>query len=181
MTLLLSPDTDNIKTVYPGEDTDKADYLVRFENLEGWLGGAAAPCEIYLGKILAKKPKQQSLFWQLTGENMSTTDEDKANMTLIEVAIAINIEGELRGPNTSGEAGHHLQACSRPAGNLCVIVPVFVNNKIIEPKTQLLVLGKPVKTEQEVKGHKRPIVSINSVVKDWENQMAQANKKSKSA
>ena len=180
MTLLLSPDTDNIKTVFPGEDIDKADYLVRFENLKGWLGGAA-PCEIYLGKPLAKKPRQQSLFWQLTGGTMSTTDEDKANMTLIEVAIAINIEGELRGPNTSGEAGHHLQACSRPAGNLCVIVPVFVNNKIIEPKTELLVLVNTVKTEQEVKGHKRPRVSINSVVKDWDNQMAQANKKNKSA
>jgi hypothetical protein len=180
MTLLLPPDTDNIKTVYPGEDIDKADYKVRFEGLEGWLGGAA-PCEIYLGKILAKKPKQQSLFWQLTGENMSTTDEDKANMTLIEVAIAINVGGELRGANTSGEAGHHLQECSRPAGDLCVIVPVFVNNKIIEPKTQLLVLVNTVKTEQEVKGHKRMRVSINSVVKDWDNQMAQANKKNKSA
>ena len=56
-----------------------------------------------------------------------------------------------------------------------------INNKIIEPKTQLLVLGKPVKTELEVKAHKRPRVSINSVVKDWGNPMAQANKKNKSA
>ena len=56
-----------------------------------------------------------------------------------------------------------------------------INNKIIEPKTQLLVLVNTVKTEQEVKGHKRMRVSINSVVKDWDNQMAQANKKNKSA
>ena len=97
MTLLLSPDTDNIKTVFPGDDIDKADYKVRFEGLEKWLG-AAAPCEIYLGKLSEKeRHKKQSLFWQLTGDNMYTPDADTANMTWMEVAIRINIAGELRG------------------------------------------------------------------------------------
>ena len=179
MTLLLSPDTDNIKTVYPGDDIDKADYKVRFEGLERWLG-AAAPCEIYLGKLSEKeRHKKQSLFWQLTGENMSTTDADKANMTLIEIAITINVGGELRGTNTSGDAGHHLQECSRPAGDLCVIVPVLVNNKTIEPKSQLLVLSTHVTTATET-GAKRSRAQISNV-RIWENQMAQANKKNKSA
>ena len=179
MTLLLSPDTDNIKTVFPGDDIDKADYKVRFEGLERWLG-AAAPCEIYLGKLSEKeRHKKQSLFWQLTGENMSTTDADKANMTLLEIAITIHVGGELRGTNTSGDAGHHLQECSRPAGDLCVIVPVLVNNKIIEAKTQLLVLSTQVTTDTET-GKKRPR-ALTSNVKIWEAQMAQANKKNKSA
>jgi hypothetical protein len=179
MTLLLSPDTDNIKTVFPGDDIDKADYKVRFEGLERWLGGAA-PCEIYLGKLSEKGGrKKQSLFWQLTGENKCTTDADKANMTLLEIAISINVGGELRGTNTSGDAGHHLQECSRPAGDLCVIVPVLVNNKIIEAKTQLLVLSTQVTTDTET-GKKRPRDHISNV-KVWEAQMAQANKKNKSA
>ena len=179
MTLLLSPETDNIKTLYPEYDIDKADYKVRFEGLEQWLG-APAPCDIYLGMISTKeRNKQQSLFWQLTGDSMSTTDADQANMTLMEIAIQINIGGELRGPNTSGDVGHHLQECSRPAGDLCVIVPVLVNNKTIEKKTQLLVFSKQVKTATET-GNKRERTSISNV-KDWENQMAQAKKKSKSA
>ena len=79
--MLLSPDTDIIKKVFPDDTKDASDVKVKFEGLEEFLGGPA-PCEIYLGRVQDRhKPKKQVLFWQLTGDNMTSPDADKANLT----------------------------------------------------------------------------------------------------
>ena len=177
--MLLSPDTDNIKKVYPGDEYDKTDFKVRFEGLGEFLGGPA-PCEIHLGRV-SQSTKKQVLFWQLTGDDIYTSDEDKANMTFLEVVVRINITGELRGPNVSSEAGYQLNVSSRPTGEVAVIFPVLVNNKAIYPKSELLVFkakaAESTETDNKSK-HKRTAVQISNV-KNWDKQMAQIQKKAK--
>ena len=163
MRMLLSPDTDTIKKVYPGEDINKNDVKVRFEGLTEFMGGPA-PCDIYLGRVAGPRHKKQVLFWQLTGDKMFTPDEDKANMMETEVAIRIHISGELLGSKSSGEDGGHLNNSVRPKGEVTIIFPVLVNHKCIEPQTQLLV-HKDVAKEpgQTQAGSKRNIVEISNV------------------
>ena len=45
--LLLSPDTDDIKKIFPGEKSEENDIKVKLEGLEEFRGGPA-PCEILL-------------------------------------------------------------------------------------------------------------------------------------
>ena len=95
--LLLPPDTDEVKKVYPGDDIDKSDLLVKFKGLEDYLG-FPAPCDIYLGRVSEKRQsKAQVLFWQLTGDQSATHEEDKANMGWMEVAVRISVSSEIRG------------------------------------------------------------------------------------
>ena len=104
MSLLLSPDTDHIKKIYPGEPKDANDIKVKFEGLEEFLG-VPVPCEIYLGRVEDKqKPKEQVLYWQLTGDNMTSTDVDKANLTWMDVGVRVSIQSELR-PRGGGSRG----------------------------------------------------------------------------
>ena len=95
LTMLLPPDTDNIKKVFPDERSDENDIKAEFEGLEAFLGGPA-PCEMYLGRV-ETRAKKQVLFWQLTGANMTTSDEDEANMAWMNVAVRMSVGGELRG------------------------------------------------------------------------------------
>ena len=100
--LLLPPDTDNIKKIMHGEPHDEADIKLEFEGLDEFLG-CPAPCDIYLGRVEDKlKPKKQVLFWQLTGDNMTSPDEDKANLAWMDVKVRINSAGELQGGSGTG-------------------------------------------------------------------------------
>ena len=179
MRMLLSPDTDNIKKVYPGDDIDKNDVKVRFEGLEEFMGGPA-PCDIYLGRVLeTHRHKKQVLFWQLTGDKMYTPDEDKANMTEMEVAIRINISGELLGAKSSGDDGYHLNNSVRPKGDVTIIFPVLVNHKAIERKCPLLVFkAKAADSDGTETSKKRTAVPI-SQLKNWDKQIGQIQKKAK--
>ena len=179
MTMLLSPDTDNIKQIYPGEQQDENDIKVKFEGLEEFLGGPA-PCDIYLGRVEEQmRHKKQVLFWQLTGDNMTSPDEDKANMTWMDVAVRISVTGELRGSGASGEDGYHLNHSTRPTGSVAVIFPVLVNNMSIAKKTQLMVFKEKAKESKETEtSNKRPATQISNVQR-WDKQIVQIKKKVK--
>ena len=177
--LLLSPDTDNIKKVFPGDPHDENDIKVKFEGLDDFLGGPA-PCDIYLGRVEDKhRHKKQVLFWQLTGDKMYTPDEDKANMTEMEVAIRIHISGELLGAKSSGGDGYHLNNSVRPKGDVTIIFPVLVNHKAIERKCPLLVFkAKAADSDGTETSKKRTAVPI-SQLKNWDKQIGQIQKKAK--
>ena len=176
---LLPPDTDNIKKIMHGEPHDEADIKLEFEGLDEFLG-CPAPCDIYLGRVEDKlKPKKQVLFWQLTGDNMTSPDEDKANMTEMEVAIRINISGELLGAKSSGDDGYHLNNSVRPKGDVTIIFPVLVNHKAIERKCPLLVFkAKAADSDGTETSKKRTAVPI-SQLKNWDKQIGQIQKKAK--
>ena len=176
---LLPPDTDNIKKIMHGEPHDEADIKLEFEGLDEFLG-CPAPCDIYLGRVEDKQtPKKQVLFWQLTGDNMTSPDEDKANMTWMDVAVRISVGGELRGGAGAGDDCYHLNHSTRPTGSVAVVFPVLVNNKSIDRKTQLLVHKDIAKEpEQTQTGYKRSCVEISNV-KKWDQQMILRHKKAK--
>ena len=175
--LLLSPDTDNIKQIYPGEQKDENDIKVKFEGLEEFLGGPA-PCDIYLGRVEDKhRHKKQVLFWQLTGDNMTSPDEDKANLAWMDVKVRINFSGELQGGSGTGDNLYHLNHNTRPSGSLAVVFPVLVNNKSIDRKTQLLVHKDIAKEPERTQtGYKRSYIEISNV-KKWDQQMILSHKK----
>jgi len=177
MRMLLSPDTDTIKKVYPGDEIDKNDVKVRFEGLEAFMGGPP-PCDIYLGRVTGPRHKKQSLFWQLTGDKMFTPDEDQANMMEMEVAIRIHISGELLGTKSAGEDGYHLNNSMRPTGDLTIIFPVMVNHKAIERKCPLLIFKAKAEASGGTDASKKRPAPISDVTL-WSKQMEHLQKKSK--
>ena len=175
--LLLSPDTDDIKKISPGETSDPNDIKVKFQGLDDFLG-IPAPCEIYLGRVLEKRrSKAQVLYWQLTGDHCTTPDKDKANMTWMEVAVRMNVGSELQGVNCNDEDVYYLNHLTRPTGSVAVIFPVLVNTKPIERKTPLLVYKEkapePAAPENSTK---RPAAQISNV-KHWDKQFNNLSKK----
>ena len=171
--MLLPPDTDEIKNIYPGDAIDKSDYLVKFEGLENYLG-FPAPCDIYLGRVAEKRrSKAQVLFWQLTGDHSTTQEEDKANMGWMEVAVRINVGSELRGEGSSFEEGYHLNHRTRATGEVAVIFPVLVNHKYIDRKEQLLVYKE--KAPEPEGAQKRPAPTISNA-RNWEKQFGSLSK-----
>ena len=177
--LLLPPDTDNIKKIMHGEPHDEADIKLEFEGLDEFLG-CPAPCDIYLGRVEDKqRPKKQVLFWQLTGDNMTTTDADKANLTWMGVKVRIHFSGELDEGSSTSENFYYLNNATRPSGSVAVLFPVLVNHKSIAPQTQLLVhKDVTAEPEQTQAGSKRSFVEISNV-KNWSQQMSLRNKKAK--
>ena len=171
--MLLPPDTDHIKKISPEEHADKNDIKVKFEGLEDFLGGPA-PCEIYLGRVEHNhRHKKQVLFWQLTGENMTTPDEDKANMAWMNVAARIIVSGELRGDTSSNEDCFHLNHLTRQTGSVNVIFHVLVNSKSIDRKTQFLVQKERAAESEETElSNKRKATEISNVEK-WDRQVVQ--------
>jgi len=174
---LLSPDTDDIKKILPGETSDPNDIKVKFQGLDDFLG-IPAPCEIYLGRVPGKsRSKKQVLYWQLTGDHCTTPDKDKANMTWMEVAVRVNVDSELQGDRCNNEDAYHLNHSTRPTGSVAVIFPVLVNTKSIERKTPLLVYKEkapePAAPENSTK---RPAAQISNV-KNWDKQMLNLGKR----
>ena len=101
--LLLPPDTDDIKKISAGETGDPNDIKVKFQGLDDFLG-IPAPCEIYLGRVHEKRrSKTQVLYWQLTGDQFTNPDKDKANMAWMEVAVRMSVGSELRGERSNSD------------------------------------------------------------------------------
>ena len=176
---LLPPDTDDIKKISAGETGDPNDIKVKFEGLDDFLN-IPAPCEIYLGRVPEKsRSKKQVLFWQLTGDQCTTPDKDKANMTWMEVAVRVHVDSELQGDRCNNEDAYHLNHSTRPTGSVAVIFPVLVNTKSIERKTPLLVYKEkapePASPEDSTK---RPAAELTNV-KNWGKKMENLSKRTR--